>query len=51
MARIMLGLGTSHTPMLLVDASDLSRYEENDRRLSLLDNAGAPVGFDTLLDT
>jgi len=49
MARIVLGLGTSHTPMLLADASDLPRYEENDRRLSLLDGDGAPVSFDTLL--
>ena len=49
MARIMLGLGTSHTPMLLIDASDLSRYEENDRRLSLLDTDGAPITFDALL--
>jgi Catalytic LigB subunit of aromatic ring-opening dioxygenase len=49
MARIVLGLGTSHTPMLLVDGSDLPRYEENDRRLTLLDNDGAPVTFDALL--
>ena len=37
MAQVVLGLGTSHTPMLLVDGADLPRYEENDRRLSLLD--------------
>ncbi|MEA2775376.1 MAG: hypothetical protein QOF90_782 [Acetobacteraceae bacterium] len=49
MARIVLGLGTSHTPMLLVDGSDLPRYEENDRRLSLLDLAGDPISFDVLL--
>jgi Catalytic LigB subunit of aromatic ring-opening dioxygenase len=49
MARIVLGLGTSHTPMLLVDPSDLPRYEENDRRLSLLDNDGGPITFDRLL--
>jgi hypothetical protein len=49
MARIMLGLGTSHTPMLMVDASDLPRYEENDRRLKLLDNDGKAVTFDDLL--
>lgn len=46
MAAITLGLGTSHTPMLLVDAADLSRYEENDRRLSLLDNDGAATTFE-----
>jgi hypothetical protein len=49
MARIVLGLGTSHTPMLLVDASDLPRYEENDRRLTLLDNDGVSTTFDALL--
>jgi hypothetical protein len=49
MARIVLGLGTSHTPMLLVDSADLPRYEENDRRLTLLDNEGAPATFDALL--
>jgi Catalytic LigB subunit of aromatic ring-opening dioxygenase len=48
MARIVLGLGTSHTPMLLVDAEDLPRYEENDRRLALLDLDGGPVTFDAL---
>jgi hypothetical protein len=49
MARIVLGLGTSHTPMLLVDPTDLPRYEENDRRLSLLDLDGAPISFEALL--
>jgi hypothetical protein len=49
MARIVLGLGTSHTPMLLADAADLPRYEENDRRLSLLDLDGAPATFDVML--
>jgi hypothetical protein len=49
MARILLGLGTSHTPMLLVDAADLPRYEENDRRLPLLDVNGAATSFDALL--
>jgi hypothetical protein len=49
MARIVLGLGTSHTPMLLVDACDLPRYEENDRRLSLLDFEGVPATFDAML--
>lgn len=48
MARIILGLGTSHTPMLLVDAADLPRYEENDRRLPLLDLEGVPTTFDQL---
>jgi hypothetical protein len=49
MARIVLGLGTSHTPMLLVDAADLPRYEENDRRITLLDLDGTPCTFDALL--
>jgi hypothetical protein len=49
MANIVLGLGTSHTPMLLVDPADLPRYEENDRRLSLLDFDGAPATFDSML--
>lgn len=49
MANIVLGLGTSHTPMLLVDAADLPKYEENDRRLPLLDTDGEPTTFDALL--
>jgi hypothetical protein len=49
MAQIVLGLGTSHTPMLLVDACDLPRYEENDWRLALLDLDGAPTTFECLL--
>jgi Catalytic LigB subunit of aromatic ring-opening dioxygenase len=49
MARMALGLGTSHTPMLLVDEADLPRYEENDRRLSLLAFDGEPTTFDALL--
>ena len=50
MAQIVLGLGTSHTPMLLVDAEDLPRYEENDRRIGeLLDHNGAVTTFDALL--
>jgi hypothetical protein len=48
MAQIVLGIGTSHTPMLLVDRADLPRYEENDRRLSLLGLDGAQVTFDAL---
>jgi hypothetical protein len=48
MARIVLGLGTSHTPMLLVDPPDLPLYEENDRRLTLLDIDGRPTTFETL---
>jgi hypothetical protein len=49
MARIVLGLGTSHTPMLLADPGDLPRYEENDRRLTLLDNDGQTATFDGML--
>ncbi len=50
MAQIVLGLGTSHTPMLLVDAEDLPRYEENDCRIGeLLDHSGARTTFDALL--
>jgi hypothetical protein len=49
MAQIVLGLDTSHTPMLLVDACDLPRDEETDRRLALLDVEGAPTTFEYLL--
>lgn len=49
MAEIVLGLGTSHTPMLLVHPEDLVRYEENDRRIALLDTEGESVTFDALL--
>jgi catalytic LigB subunit of aromatic ring-opening dioxygenase len=49
MAQIVFGLGTSHTPMLLADPTDLPRYEENDRRLSLLDCDGQKATFDMML--
>jgi 3-O-methylgallate 3,4-dioxygenase len=49
MAQIVFGLGTSHTPMLLADPSDLPRYEENDRRLNLLDSDGQKATFDMML--
>lgn len=48
MGQIVLGRRTSHTSMLLVDTNDLPRYEENDRRLTLLDLDGEPTSFHAL---
>ena len=49
MARIVLGIGTSHTPMLNVGPDDWPRFEELDRRRSHLHKDGRPATFDELL--
>lgn len=38
--KVVLGLGTSHTPMLLVEPDDYQRFHEWDERLELLDHDG-----------
>ena len=50
MARIVLGLGTSHTPMLNAPVGDWSRFIERDRTRAHLDKAGRPVTYDELLE-
>ena len=49
MARIILGLGTSHTPMLNVGVGDWLRFEDLDRRRSHLHKDGRPATYDELL--
>jgi hypothetical protein len=49
MARIVLGIGTSHTPMLNVGVDDWLRFEELDRRRAHLHKDGRPATFDELL--
>jgi 3-O-methylgallate 3,4-dioxygenase len=49
MARIVLGLGTSHTPMLNMGVEDWPRFEELDRRRVHLHPDGRPATFDELL--
>jgi len=49
MARIVLGIGTSHTPMLNVGVEDWLRFEDLDRRRSHLHKDGRPASYDELL--
>jgi hypothetical protein len=49
MARIVLGIGTSHTPMLNCGPEDWLRFEELDRRRKHLHKDGRPATFDELL--
>jgi hypothetical protein len=49
MARITLGIGTSHTPMLNVGVDDWPRFEDLDRRRSHLHKDGRPATYDELL--
>jgi len=53
MARIVLGMGTSHSPMLNMPPEDWPRYEALERagELTLWDRQGEKVAFDTLLAT
>jgi Catalytic LigB subunit of aromatic ring-opening dioxygenase len=50
MARIVLGLGTSHTPMLLASDETLPRFEETDRAIKHRDKEGRPVTYGDLLE-
>ena len=49
MARIVLGLGTSHTPMLSVGPEEWPRFEELDRKRPLLHADGRRATYDELL--
>jgi 3-O-methylgallate 3,4-dioxygenase len=50
MARIVLGIGTSHTPMLNAPPEDWPRFIERDtRRTNLLDVEGRPTSYDAQL--
>jgi aromatic ring-opening dioxygenase catalytic subunit (LigB family) len=50
MARIVLGLGTSHTPMLLASDETLPRFLETDREIKHRDREGRPVTYGELLE-
>src|SRR5215470_7314911 len=50
MARIVLGLGTSHTPMLLASDETLPRFCETDAKIKHRDKEGRPVTYGELLE-
>src|SRR6185436_19192009 len=50
MARIVLGLGTSHTPMLLASDATLERFIETDQKIKHRDKEGRPVTYGELLE-
>jgi 3-O-methylgallate 3,4-dioxygenase len=50
MAKIVVGLGTSHTPMLLASDETLRRFEETDRTIKHRDKEGRPVTYGDLLE-
>ena len=50
MANIVLGLGTSHTPMLLASDETLVRFEETDRNIKHRDKEGRPATYAELLE-
>src|SRR4051794_29876355 len=49
MAYIVLGIGTSHTPMLNVTPDEWPRFEELDRQRKHLHKDGRPATYDELL--
>ena len=50
MAKIVLGLGTSHTPMLLASDETLERFVETDQKIKHRDKEGRPVTYGELLE-
>jgi Catalytic LigB subunit of aromatic ring-opening dioxygenase len=50
MAKIVLGLGTSHTPMLLASDETLTRFVETDQLIRHHDKEGRPVTSGELLE-
>lgn len=49
MAKIVLGLGTSHTPMLLASDETLPRFLETDQKIRHRDKQGRPATYAELL--
>ncbi len=49
MAKIVLGMGTSHTPMLLAADETLPRFVETDMKIKHRDKDGNPSSYDDLL--
>ncbi len=50
MAKIALGLGTSHTPMLLASDETLVRFRETDEKIKHRDKEGRPASYAELLE-
>src|SRR5436190_15772111 len=50
MARIVFGMGTSHTPMLLAADETLSRFQETDSKMRHRDKEGRQVTYGELLE-
>jgi 3-O-methylgallate 3,4-dioxygenase len=50
MAKIVLGLGTSHTPMLLASDETLARFVETDANIKHRDKEGKPATYAELLE-
>jgi hypothetical protein len=50
MAKIVLGLGSSHTPMLLASDETLPRFLETDQRIKHRDKEGRPTTYAELLE-
>jgi hypothetical protein len=48
MSNIVLGIGTSHTPMLNAPLGDWSRFIERDRLRAHLDKSGRPMTYEQL---
>ena len=49
MAKIVLGIGTSHTPMLNAPAEDWPRFIDRDGVRDFLDKEGEPASYQDLL--
>jgi hypothetical protein len=50
MAKIVLGLGSSHTPMLLASDETLPRFLETDQKIKHRDKEGRPATYAELLE-
>ena len=50
MAKLVLGIGTSHTPMLNAPAEDWPRFIDRDAVRDFLDKEGQPATYEELLD-
>jgi 3-O-methylgallate 3,4-dioxygenase len=49
MAKLVLGIGTSHTPMLNASAEDWPRFIDRDAARDFLDKEGQPATYEELL--
>ncbi len=50
MAKLVLGLGSSHTPMLLASDETLPRFAETDQKIKHRDKEGRPTTYAELLE-